>query len=397
MQNNYVPKSELDSRMARFLQEMDAAYGDWELCAFVGGVSMFYLTGTICDGLLLIRRGIGATLWVRRSYERAVIESEFGDIRRMRSFRDISNEIAPLPDTLYLDTAQATLEWFGMLSKYLPFKDIKPNDKVMLKARAVKSEYELERMRRAGEILDRLLREELASLLHTGISEADLGAELFPLFMRNEYHGVCRFSMRGIIPVLGHVSFGESPLYPSIFNGASGVKGLCPAVPVLGNRDRLLRGGDLIYIDVGFGVDGYNIDKTRIFSYKHQQPEHVLFAHQHCLELEQMAAAMLQPGVKPSDIYEKVTSSVNPEFKSCFMGATGRQVPFIGHSVGLYVDEFPVIAKGFDDPLEVGMTIALEPKIGIDGVGMVGSENTYLVTESGGKTLTGEATDITII
>ena len=397
MESNKVPKSELISRLQRLTSIIDKAYDNWEICAIVGGVNMFYLTGTMCDGLLLIRRSGDATLWVRRSYDRAVLESEFGDIRPMRSFRDISAVLDPLPETLYIDTAHATLEWFGLLRKYLSFQNVLPLDRIIMDTRAVKSEYELDIMRCAGAATDRLFSEDLPKLLHDGISEVDLGAELFALLLKKGFHGVSRFSMRNVESILGHVTFGESPLYPSAFNGAAGVKGVCPAVPVLGNRDRLLRGGDLIYIDLGVGIDGYHIDKTLVLSYKLPQPEQVTAPHRHCLELEKLAASMLKPDAKPSDIYDSVLAEVKKEYQSCFMGAPGRTVPFIGHGVGLNVDEMPVIAKGFDTPLEKNMTIAIEPKISVDGIGMVGSENTYLVTEKGGESLTGEAMEIVMI
>ena len=392
-----VPKSELISRFERFTGMMDKVYGNWELCAVVGGLNMFYLTGTMCDGLLLIRRGEEATLWVRRSFDRAVSESEFEDIRPMRSFRDIANVLTRLPDTLYLDTANATLEWYYLLNKYMSFNHVLSLDSVILNTRAVKSEYELGFMRRAGKATDRLYREALPLLLHDGISEVDLGAELFSLFLKNGFHGVSRFSMRNVDSILGHVAFGESPLFPSAFNGASGVNGICSAVPVLGNRDRLLHRGDLVYIDLGVGIEGYHIDKTLVLSYRLPQQEHVIAAHEHCLELERLAVSMLKPDVIPADIYEHVTAAVNAEFQPCFMGVAGRTVPFIGHGVGLNVDEMPVIAKGFNSPLELNMTVAIEPKIGIDGIGMVGSENTYLVTENGGVSLTGEQRELDVV
>jgi Xaa-Pro aminopeptidase len=397
MEAGKVPGYELVRRMERFTSLMDSVNEDWELCAIVGGINMFYLTGTICDGLLLIQREKKSVLWVRRSYDRAVIESEFTDIRRMKSFRDISGVCDPLPDTLYLDTSNATLEWYGMLRKYMPFTNVSSVDNVILNTRAVKSEYELDFMRRAGALTDKLYIEELPKLLHDGINEVELGADLFSLFLKNGFHGVSRFSMRNVDSVLGHVSFGESPLYPSAFNGASGVKGICPAVPALGSRDRCLSEGDLIYIDFGVGIDGYHVDKTLVLSYKLPQPEHVIAAHRQCLELERLAASMLRPGIKPSDIYNKIIASVNAEYQHCFMGPAGRTVPFIGHGVGLHVDEMPVLAKGFDAPLEYGMTIAIEPKIGVDGNGMVGSENTYLVTDSGGMSLTGQQREIVLV
>ena len=397
MEMKKTPKFELEQRMRRFTAAMDAAYADWEVCAIIGDVNMYYLTGTICDGVLLIRRDKDAVLWSRKSYERSVLESEFGEIRRMTSFRDIASVVSPLPDALYLDMSAATLEWYGILSKYISFNRVLPVDKVMLSVRMVKSPYEIDIMRRAGVVIDHLLREDLPGLLHSGISEAELGAELFSLFIKNGYHGISRFSMRNTDVVLGHVGFGCSSLYPSIFNGASGIIGLCPAAPVLGSHDVTLKIGDLIYIDIGFGLEGYNVDKTFIYSFGAEQPEHVRDAHAHCLELEKLAVSIMRPGAKPSDIYYFVVDTVRPELRGCFMGAAGRTVNFLGHGVGLYVDELPVLAKGFDQPLECGMTIAVEPKISVDGVGLVGSENTYLITESGAESLTGEPQEIMVV
>jgi len=397
MDSGIIPKTELISRMDRFTNKMDKAHENWEMCMVVGGLNMFYLTGTMCDGLLLIKRGGGASLWVRRSYDRAIIESNFNDIRPMRSFRDLSGAIAALPDELYLDTSNASMEWYGLLGKYFTFSKVVTIDNILLETRSVKSKYELDIMLRAGTETDRIYRDVIPSLLYSGLSEADLGAELYAILLKHGFHGVTRFSMRNTDSILGHISFGESPLYPSAFNGASGIKGLCPAVPVLGNRDRFLCEGDLIYIDIGAGIDGYHIDKTIVLSYKIPQPEHVISAHRHCLELQYQSVSMLKPGAVPSEIYKTIIDSVDEKFRQSFMGVSGRTVPFIGHGVGLCIDEMPVIAKGFDSPLEKNMTIAIEPKIGIEGIGMVGSENTYRVTETGGVSLTGQSREIEVV
>ena len=78
-------------------------------------------------------------------------------------------------------------------------------------------------------------------------------------------------------------------------------------------------------------------------------------------------------------------------------GFTNRNVRFLGHGVGLYIDEYPVITKNFDTPLKENMTIALEPKCGVDGVGVVGVEDTYVVTKDGGKCITGGEKDIIVV
>lgn len=72
------------------------------------------------------------------------------------------------------------------------------------------------------------------------------------------------------------------------------------------------------------------------------------------------------------------------------MGFGNRHVKFLGHGIGLNIDEYPVLAKGFKEPLKENMVIALEPKKGIEGVGMVGIENTFIVTPEGGRCISGK-------
>ncbi len=85
------------------------------------------------------------------------------------------------------------------------------------------------------------------------------------------------------------------------------------------------------------------------------------------------------------------------DFLTNFMGYGKRQARFLGHGVGLYIDEPPVIAKGFNEPLEENMVISLEPKKGMPDVGMVGVEDTYIVTAQGSRCVTGGGSDIIVV
>ena len=82
-------------------------------------------------------------------------------------------------------------------------------------------------------------------------------------------------------------------------------------------------------------------------------------------------------------------AGLDPVFLRHFMGYGNRRAAFLGHGIGLQIDEPPVLAEGFDEPLAENMVLALEPKKGVPGIGMVGSENTYRVTPDGGVSLTG--------
>jgi len=69
------------------------------------------------------------------------------------------------------------------------------------------------------------------------------------------------------------------------------------------------------------------------------------------------------------------------------MGMGPDQSSFLGHSVGLELDETPVVARGFDRPLPMGGTMAVEPKvIHIDG--SIGNEDTWFRSSDGMECLT---------
>ncbi|NYB52031.1 MAG: aminopeptidase P family protein [Methanobacteriaceae archaeon] len=384
-----TPFSEIKNRMARFKDLMSSSNPEWDMAVVFSNINLFYFTGTMQDGMLLIPRDKDATFWVRRSYPRAVDESFFPDIRPMNSFRDAAQSMDNCPDTVYLETEVLPLALYQRFHKHFPFKNFKPVDSYISALRAVKSRYELSKLRESGRIHQHVLEDVAPALLCEGISEADLSAKLFQVLIEEGHHGLTRFGMFDTEIVVGHVGFGENSLYPTYFDGASGNRGLSPAAPVLGSRHRKLKKGDLVFIDIGCGVDGYHTDKTMTYMFKSPLPEHAIYTHQKCVEIQNEIAAMLKPGNIPSEIYSSIMNSLDDDFLQNFMGFEDRTVKFLGHGIGLQIDELPVIAERFDEPLQEGMVFAVEPKKGIKGIGMVGIENTFIVTPQGGQCITG--------
>ncbi|MFY1643081.1 M24 family metallopeptidase [Methanoculleus bourgensis] len=384
-----TPASELRDRMERFRLRMDTENPSWEFAAIFGRVNQFYLTGTMQDGVLLIPRDDEAVLWVRRSLERALDESLFPDIRPMKSFRDAAAGMGACPGTVHVDAETVPLALLERFRKYFPFRETAALDTQAAKVRAKKSAYELAIMEQAGRIHRHVLEDCVPGMLREGISEAELGAEIFCLMVREGHHGIARFGRFGTEMVLGQLGFGENSLYPTNFDGPGGCLGAAPGAPVLGSPDRTLKAGDLVFLDCACGVQGYHTDKTMTYIFRRSLPEEAIDAHRRCVELQDEAAALLRAGTRPSEVYETVIGGLEPAFLKNFMGFGDRRVPFLGHGVGLTVDEVPVIARGFDEPLEEGMVIALEPKVGVRGVGMVGIENTFVVTRGGGRSITG--------
>lgn len=385
-----VPASELEARLDRFRRAMDAAHPGWEMAAVNHKVAMYYFTGTIQEGVLLIRPQ-DAVFWVRRSFERACNESHFSDIRPMHSFREAAAFYGSAPKVMYVETKKATLDWERMLHKYFAFEELGSFDSVLQDLRMVKSEYELKQMEQSGAIHETVLDIVAPKLIHGGISEAQLAIAIYSEMVQRGSHGTARFNQALGEEAVGIASFGKSGLVRTGFDGPGGTDGTCIAVQSIGNAFRKLQSGRLVYLDIPCGFDGYHTDKTVVYYYgdlaKDEQSKHLMEAQQRCLELEQEVVCLMVPGEPIENLYLRTMDKFDNIYGDAFMNG-GK---FLGHSIGLVMDEAPAIAKGFKQPLQPGMTFAVEPKIALPGLGMVGTENTYVVTEKGARSLTGSS------
>lgn len=386
----YVPLVELQDRMQEFKIKMEKDNPDWEIAVIFSKINLFYFTGTMQDGMLIIPRSGEAVLWVRRSIERALYESKFPQIKPMESFRDAAQDIGDLPQSVYLETEFVPMAMYQRFIKHFPFKEVKSMDRQISSVRAVKSPYELSFIKQSGDIHKRVLEDLVPQILRDGMTEVEFAIEIYSIMVREGHQGISRFGMLDTEIVLGHICFGESSIYPTYFNGPGGNYGMSPAVPLLGSRERKLKCGDLVFVDIGCGVNGYHTDKTMTYMFGKTLPSEVISEHNKCLDIQNKMAAMLKPGAIPSQIYKTIMNDLDSSFLDNFMGFGVRKVKFLGHSIGLWIDELPVIAEGFNEPIQEGMVFALEPKKGIEGIGMVGVENTFLVTCDGGKCITGD-------
>jgi Xaa-Pro aminopeptidase len=406
---------EYRERRRRFTLAMNSRCPHWETAVFIDNVNQFYFTGTMQDGILFIRRDAaspgGSRLFygVRRSFARAKLESPlFADSREqpaeeimpMVSYRDIAERLAGAfqpsgePGVVYIEGDTMPVVVLERLRKYFPVQSPAFLDAVIRTVRSVKSEAELDLIRLSGERHRILLEERVPALLREGMSEAEFLGEFAAEMYRLGYQGLTRFHQMQTEIAIGQIGFGINSLYPSRFDGPGGMKGGGAAVP-LGAGDTRLKKGDAVFVDIAFGVKGYHTDKTQVYFFGAEPPDEFKKAHQFCVEIQKRAAERLVPGEIPSKIYQDIIASLDESELDCFMGVdNAHRVKFLGHGTGLNVDDFPVIAKGFDEPLEENMVIALEPKKGVKGVGLSGVEDTYIVKPGGRCCVTGGGRDI---
>jgi Xaa-Pro aminopeptidase len=392
-----VPANEIFSRISRLQQELTRT-------SLTGGiildaVNTFYYTGTIQNGVLFIPAEGETVFFIRRSLERAKKETPLKTVVPLNSLGELPgrlNEYGHQVSRLGLDESTVPISIFKKVSKVFAQSVFEDIGLMLSMIRAVKSDYELGLIREAGE-RHQAIYDQIPNMIHEGMTEWELGSAIHGQMLKLGYTGIARLAAFNSEFFAGVISFGESGNYPTASVGPDGVVGLSPAFPFLGGTRRL-RKGDTIFIDTGFSYQGYFTDKTRIFALG-RLPQAAVDAHKICLDIQEAVRCRLKPGVVPSEIFKDVyhTEVVPRDFEENFMGFGSNQVPFLGHGIGLVFDEFPAIAGKVHAPLKKNMVIAVEPKKGLRDIGLVGVENTFVVTEQGGENLTPGSDEIVIV
>jgi len=382
-------KERLEDRIGRLAKALSEFPGGFDTALIVGRINQYYLTGTMQDGVFILRADGSYSFYVRKSYERARMESPLEPIVKMASYRDM---LESLPEDLgrtYIDTEVMPLAMLERMRKYFRLSAVQSLDRALLGIRAVKDSDEVELIEESGRLHCDLLERVVPSLLREGMSEAELGAEVYAAMVKAGHHGMTRFSMFQTEIVVGQIGFGENSLYPTNFDGPGGMRGLHPASPILGSRERFLKRGDLVFADVGYGFLGYHSDKTQVYSFGAEPPAAAVQVHEACRGVLSKALGLIKPGVRASEVYAGAMTDLPPCLSRHFMGYGDSGVKFLGHGIGLQIDEQPVIMAANETPFVEGMVIALEPKCGVEGLGMAGVEESYVIEGSGPRCVTG--------
>jgi Xaa-Pro aminopeptidase len=397
---NELTLQELILRREKFAALMTSRFPSWNSAVIMESVNKYYFTGTIQDGVLVIRRDGSLIYGVRRSLERALEESPLpqGEIIGIGTYRDLAQILGGNLGEVYVEGDTMPLVTRDRLAKYFSMDNVGFLDSVVRTVRSVKSPYELEAIRQSAQAHRKLLEESVPALLREGMTEHEFLGEMSREMYQLGYQGMARFHQFQIDINIGQIGFGTNALVPTWFDGPGGCRGNGPWAPYSGDTEKKLKKGEPVFVDVAFGMKGYHSDKTQVYFLGDEPPRDFLEAHSFCIDIQKQLAQMLKPGEIPSKIYETVMASIPPDKQNCFMGVSPEhRVKFLGHGVGLNIDEFPVIAKGFDEPLEENMVLALEPKYAVAGTGMAGVEDTYIVTKQGGECLTGGGRDIILV
>ncbi|WP_461211389.1 M24 family metallopeptidase [Desulfocurvus sp. DL9XJH121] len=398
-----LSRQELELRWARCRSMLDTlAPGAGGLLVF-SRVALYYLTGHVGNGMFWLPLAGEPVLLCRRGLERARLESSVSAILPYRSYKDVRGILAeagsPMGAVAAVEMNALTWPMGQKLAGDLGDVKLVPGDMALSMARAKKTPWELARMRECGARHHKALHDLLPRRIRPGMSERDVAVVLWEIFFSLGHTGIIRMSGGGE-NFMGPVSAGESANYPHVFDGPVGLRGAHPSTPFMGDAGTVWQQGQPLICDVGFAYNGYVTDKTQVFwaGAEAAIPDEARRAHDFCKRVQDRLAGLMVPGAVPDELYAEVMADPEArELAKGFMSLGGNKVFFLGHGIGLVMDEFPVIAARVRTPLEEGMVIALEPKYGVEGLGMVGVENTFEITVHGAVSITGREDGIVCI
>ena len=383
----YTPKDEIDARVRTLQQTLDQL--DLDGALVVHHTNLFYLSGTSQAAHLFVPRTGAPLLMVRKSFARARRESPIGEILEVRSLKMIPEMLGERGfrfDALGVELDVMPYKTWQFYQKVFAASTMQDIGEPIRSQRRIKSPYEADLLQESCAVLDQVFAE-VPSMLVESMTEIEL-ASLFEAAMRRRGYGGCS-KMRAFNQdfFFGNVTSGGSGAEPSYFDGPVGGSGLTPANNPHGAGWKRIGRNEVVYIDYTCVINGYTADGARMFVIGDVSPE-LRAAHEASLAIQRELVGMLRPGTVCEAVYLRAEALARDlGLAEHFMGLGPDRVRFIGHGVGLELDEYPIFAKGVNTVLEQGMTFALEPKF-VFPEGAIGTENTFLLTGDGVRVLT---------
>ena len=389
-----VPVSELENRLKRLARALRVAALPGALIQHP--VDLYYFAGGRQDGSLYVpaegTEGEGPVFFVRRSLERARFEAggdnapfKLESFPRLSQFADVlkSRGVSGAPGLQLGELPSSFAQRFASaLSSLGECKDVTG---IVHRLREVKSAWEQEQMTHGAEIQTRMF-EAVAKLGREGISELDLVAAAESVSRSEGFGGQIQMRRFPLECNRGVIVSGRAGGVPSFFDSAVGGTGPHPLAG-MGSGFNKIKPNEPVLVDLVHVHRGYVVDMTRMFSLGslseewHQRLDDMIAVKDAVVNVLDKGGLCSQAWVEGQNLAHELGHEQH------LMGMQPDQSKFLGHSVGLQLDESPVVAAGFDRPLPVGGAMAIEPKL-VYAEGSIGSEDTWIRSDEGMRAVT---------
>jgi len=391
-----TPKEEVTARIDKLRKGM--VEKGIELAVILQNVDIFYFTGTVQRGVLVVSAEQGPEFFVEKSIYRAGMETPLDviPIKRDKEVKDILAEKKMLHGrcAMELDVVPVAIceRWKSLLGR----DRMEDLSQIIRAVRLIKSEFEVAQFRKSGEIVEHVF-EKAKDIIKEGMREIDIDAELGAEGRKWGHQGFLR--MRGLNQEMMnlYVTHGYST---TITSGAdvpiSGI-GVTHAIGQ-GASVNVVKRGIPVIVDYGGGYNGYITDETRAYAVGGPLKELFRKPFEVARDIINETIDIAKEGTDATEVFGKAMDRVRAAgLEEHFMGHGEGQVSFIGHGLGLEINELPVITPRHRMILKEGMVFAFEPKFIFPGEGAIGIEVDFVVRENGLERLTTTPLDIVYV
>lgn len=375
-------ENELELKWRRIQQAMRQEEADG--CLLTMNMNLYYVSGQVFNGYFYLPAE-GRPYW----FVKRLTIPETNQVHVIRKpeqipdfFRDLN---LAMPRKLLLEEDELSYNECIRLQHVFRAEATGNASALIRHIRMIKTPWEIEQMRISARKHEAVYRE-IPACYRPGMRDIELQIEIEKRMRVHGSLGYFRAFGSNMDIFMGSLLAGENAGEPSPFDFALGGKGIHASGP-LGANGTLLREGTTVMADMSGNYTAYQTDMTRVFSIG-KLPDRAYRVHRVALEIQARMERTAKPGVPCAELYRDALAMAGQEgLKDCFMG-THLQAKFVGHGVGLEINELPVLTTRSKDILQPGMTFAFEPKFVLAGIGAVGIENTFLVTDSGVEKMT---------
>ena len=375
-------ENELELKWRRIQQAMRQEEADG--CLLTMNMNLYYVSGQVFNGYFYLPAE-GRPYW----FVKRLTVPETNQVHVIRKpeqmpelFRDLN---LAMPRKLLLEEDELSYNECIRLQHVFRAEATGNASALIRHIRMIKTPWEIEQMRISARRHEAVYRE-IPACYRPGMRDVELQIEIEKRMRMHGSLGYFRAFGSNMDIFMGSLLAGENAGEPSPFDFALGGKGIHASGPLRANGT-LLREGTTVMADMSGNYTAYQTDMTRVFSIG-KLPDRAYRVHRVALEIQARMERTAKPGVSCAELYRDALAMAGQEgLKDCFMG-THLQAKFVGHGVGLEINELPVLTTRSKDILQPGMTFAFEPKFVLAGIGAVGIENTFLVTDSGVEKMT---------
>jgi Xaa-Pro dipeptidase len=387
-----TPGKDIENRIEGLRKRMEANGVGFSV--ILQNVDLLYFTGSLQKGILIVPLEADPIFFVEKTIERARFETPLTitpigrekEVKGILADRNILSgqggmELDVIPVALY-DRWRAILGCEGFADISSLIRDI----------RQVKSPFEIDQIRKSGEIVSHVFGK-ARDVISEGRREIDVAADLEGEGRRFGHHGFLR--MRGLNQEMMniYITHGYSATLSSHADVPISGIGLTHAIPQGPSIQRFSRNIPIL-IDYGGGFNGYITDETRVFVLG-EMKDVFRKGYEVARQIIEDAAVFGREGVNGTELFLRASDAAERAgLGDYFMGYGGGRVGFVGHGLGLEINELPVITPRHSVILKEGMVFAFEPKFILPGEGAIGIEVDFIVRKDRLERVTDTSVDV---